>query len=47
MDDILKEEGVFEKAQTQAAKEFTARQLAEEMRKMGNTQGANGGDAQD
>ena len=33
IDDFLKEEGIFEEAQTQAAKEVVAWQLAEAMRK--------------
>jgi antitoxin HicB len=33
IDDFLKEEGIFEEAQTQAVKEVVAWQLAEEMRK--------------
>lgn len=33
IDDFLKEEGIFEKAQTQAVKEVVAWQLAEAMRK--------------
>ena len=35
VDDFLKEEGVFEEAQTQAVKEVVAWQLAEAMRKKG------------
>ena len=33
LDDLLKEEGIFEEAQAQAVKEFVAWQLAEAMKK--------------
>ena len=36
LDDFLKEEGVFEKAQAQAVKEVVAWQLAEAMKEKGN-----------
>jgi hypothetical protein len=39
IDDLLKEEGIFEEAQAQAVKEVVAWQLAEAMRKKGNIQG--------
>ena len=46
IDDFLKEEGIFEEAQTQAVKEVVAWQLAEAMKKK-NLQEQNGHAAQD